>query len=144
LDGRRVRTAVYGVFVAFAAAFVMLSLRGIIRGVFGTDAAPVAAVPVAAGNCADRIAQAARALDRGVAAAAVARTEADALARFRGALSPDWDHEGDLAEACDGLPHGADARAALLRLRRVEEGAVGRSAVDTGPARAELEAYLPR
>jgi hypothetical protein len=127
--------------VAFAAAFVVLSTRSIVWGVFALDAPPAGAASLGPA-CAARIAALARALDGAVAATAAARTEDDAVVRMRAALSPEWDREALDAAQCAQDPRGTDAWAALLRLRRAEERAVGRRAVDTGPIHQELEAYL--
>jgi hypothetical protein len=143
LSGKRIRTAVYGVFTAFAAVFILFSTRSIIWGVFGLDA-PVAAAAPAGRACAEKIAGLARALDRRMAATSGARSEPEALARMHAALAPEWDTEAETAAACADDPRGADAWAALLRLKRAEEGAAGRRAALTGPMHRELEAYLPR
>jgi hypothetical protein len=146
LSGRRIRTAVYGVFVACAAAFVLLSARAVVWGVFGLDATESASTmsASAAPACAEKIGGLARALDRGVAAAASARTQADARARMQAALAPEWDQEAATAATCTQDPRGADAWAALLRLKRAEEDAVERRAQSTGAIHRQLEAYLPR
>jgi hypothetical protein len=142
LSGKRIRTAVYGMYVAFAAAFVLSSAGSVIWGLFGAEAAPTTAP--AGRACGAAIARLAQALDRGVAATSAARTDVDALARMRAALVPEWDAEADGAATCAEDPHGADAWAALLRLKRAEEGAVASRAAHTGSAHRELEAYLPR
>jgi hypothetical protein len=144
VTARRIRTAVYGVFVAFAAAFIVLSGRNVIWGVFGLDAEPAPAGAPAGRVCGEKIAALAHALDRGVAAAAGAHTEPEAMARMRAALAPEWEAEADSSAACAADPHGAAAWAALLRLRRAEEVAVARHVAQTGPLRHELAAYLPR
>jgi hypothetical protein len=139
LTSRRIRTAVYGVFVAFAAVFVVFSTRSIIWGVFAIDAENVLAP--AGRACGEKIAGLAAALDRGVAATSAARTEPEALARMHAALAPEWDAEPEIAAACAQDPRGADAWAALLRLKRAEEGAAGRRAALTGPMHRELEVH---
>jgi hypothetical protein len=144
VKGRRIRTAVYGVFVAFSAAFVLLSTWQIMIGVFGAAIAPVQVTQPAGKACAEGIHELERALDRGVAAATGAKSSADAEAKMRAALSPEWDKEQAVDATCAGDPHGADAWAALLRLRRAEEGAAGRRTVVVAPLRQDLDAYLAR
>jgi hypothetical protein len=129
--------------VALAAAFVLSSARSVVWGLFGLEAAPTATAP-AGRACGEAIARLARALDRGVAATSAARTDVEALAQMRAALAPEWDAEASGAATCAEDPHGADAWAALMRLRRAEEGAVASRAAQTGPVHRELEAYLPR
>ena len=138
--GARIRTAVYGLYVAFAAAFVLLCVREIVSGVFGLREAPIASAPVGSPGraCADGIRDLLRALDRGVVAASSARDEKDAVARLDAALSPEWDREPALAATCTGDANGAEAWAALLRLKRAEEGEAGRRAVLVEPLRADV------
>ena len=138
----RIRSAVYGAFVAFAAAFVLLSVKELVVEVFGYRAAPVAEAPPGTPEraCADGIRELSRALDRGALAAAGATDEKDAVARLGRALSPEWDRDREqaLAATCTREPNGAEAWAALLRLRRAEEGAAGRHAVLVGPLKAAV------
>jgi hypothetical protein len=142
---RRVRAAVYAVYGAFATAFVILSTWQIIAQVFGFTAAPltagVPAPPSTAGPCAEGIRAFSAALDRGVAASSTARTEAEALAQMRAAM-PEWEREAAIASTCGADPRGAEAWAALLRLRRAEEGAAGRRVVDVAAVRRDVEAYV--
>ena len=138
--GARIRTLVYGLYVTFAAAFVLLCVKEIVVGVFGLREGTVAtAAPGSTGQaCAAGIRDLVRALDRGVLAANAARDEKDAVARLDAALAPEWDRETTLAATCGSDANGAEAWAALLRLRRAEEGAAGRRAVLVGPMRADV------
>lgn len=138
--GARIRTAVYGLFVAFAAAFVLLSVREIVVGVFGLREASVANAPAGTPGraCADGIRDLVHALDRGVVAANAGKDEKDAIARLDAALAPEWDREAALAATCTADANGSEAWAALQRLKRAEEGAAGRRAVLVGPMRADV------
>ncbi len=138
--GARIRTIVYGLYVAFAAAFVLLCVKELVVGVFGMREGTVASAPAGSPGraCADGIGDLLRALDRGVLAASAARDEKDAVTRLDAALAPEWDREAALATTCGADANGAEAWAALLRLRRAEEGAAGRRAVLVGPMRADV------
>ena len=143
-SARRIRSLVYAVFVAFAAAFVLLSVKELVTGVFGLREAPPAAAPGTPERaCADGIRALARALDRGAHASIAAVDEKDAVAKMRAALAPEWDREQDLAAQCAKDPRGAEAWAELVRLERAEEGAAGRRATVLGPLRADVERLAP-
>jgi hypothetical protein len=73
-----------------------------------------------------------------VTAANRSRDEDDAVSRLRAALNPEWGREVELAQICAANPSGAEAWAALLRLKRAEEGAAGRRAVLVEPLRADV------
>lgn len=136
----RLRTVVYGAYVTFAAVFVLLCVEEIVVGVFGLRAGTIATAPPGSPGhaCAEGIRDLAKALDRGVLAANAARDEKDAVRRLDAALAPDWDREPALAAACGSDANGAEAWAALLRLKRAEEGAAGRRAVLVGPMREDV------
>jgi hypothetical protein len=138
--GARIRTLVYGLYVAFAAAFVLLCVKEIVVGVFGLREGSVATAPPGSPGraCADGIRDLMHALDRGVLAANAARDEKEAVTRLDAALAPEWDREAAVATNCSMDPNGSEAWAALLRLRRAEEGAAGRRAVLVGPMRADV------
>jgi hypothetical protein len=142
---RRVSSVVYAVYVAVTSAFILLSIKALMDGVFhepetGSPAAVVASTGKA---CADGVRTLATALDRGMAAAATAKDEPGAKASFERAISPEWDREAAVGTDCKTDLRGADAFAALLRLRRAEEGFLGRQVVEIAPLRRDVEAYAP-
>jgi hypothetical protein len=132
---------VYGVFVAFAAAFVVLSAWQLVIGVFGAAEAQAPAGEPIERTCAAGLRELARALDRAVAAGAAAGN-AHARTTMNAALAPEWDAEPNVAAACQRDRRGADAWATLLRLRKAEEMASERRAAVVAPLRTELETLL--
>ncbi len=142
---KRVRSIVYGAYVAFAILFILLSITSLVDGVFHTTAAPLSSSTPTPDTkiCVDGVRSLTAALDRGRLAAAAKRESADLKQAFDAALAPDWDDEARLSVACGHDPRGADAFAALLRLRRAEEGFLGREIAEIAPLRRDVEAYLP-
>jgi hypothetical protein len=149
---RRGKRIIAAGFVTLATVFIGLSALEIIPQVFGWGVQPL---PVAAGPrspapgpaCAEGVAQLAAALDRGLAAASGMRTadEEAAVASFHASLSPEWDGEANVAASCSsGPPRGADAFAALLRLKLAEEHFVRKNVVEIAPLRRDIAAYLGR
>lgn len=136
----RIRRAVFGLYVAFAAGFVVLCVEEIVVGVFGLRPGSIAGAPAGSPGraCGDGIRDLLGALDRGVLAASAGHDEKDAVALLNAALAPEWSREGALAQTCAADANSAEAWAALLRLRRAEEGAAGRRAVLVGPMRADV------
>jgi hypothetical protein len=144
MRARRIRSTVYGVFLAFASAFVLWSAKLLIWPLFGLDTPAERRAAPAGVACAEQIRSLVRALDRAMAAASASRGQAEASAMFRAALSPEWDGEESSRRACAADPNGLDAYAALMRLRRAEEGFVERQVVEIDPLRREVQAHLPR
>lgn len=142
---KRVRSLVYGAYTAFAIVFILLSVKALVAGVFHTDGTPLGGGPATPTEktCADGIRALTAALDRAMVAAAAKHEDAEVRAAFGAALSPEWDGEARLGEICRSEPRGADAFAALLRLRRAEEGFLGRQVAEIAPLRRDVEAYLP-
>ena len=142
---RRVKSAVFAAYTAFAILFILLSIKALVLGVFHTDPTKLGGAPPnpTEKTCADGIRALTAALDRAMVAAAAVHEDAETLAAFRGALSPEWRDQDRLGAVCGSEPRGADAYAALLRLRRAEEGFLGRQVVEIAPLRRDVEAYVP-
>ncbi len=132
----------YGIFTAFAAAFILLSVKELVVGVWGLRAEPIPENNPADRACVEAVRELERALERGVAATAGARNKTEALEKMRAALAPEWDGEPAAAAACAKAPHGAEAWAELLRLRRTEEGVAAKRAVVIAPLRRELARFV--
>jgi hypothetical protein len=144
LRGKRFALAIYG---AFAVAFVVVSTWKIVVGVFGLDAAPLASNamsgPLGAEGCGRRLRELHGALHRALGVAVSARDEKAAIVTYRRLLSPEWDDERAVADVCAREPHGADAYAALLRVRVAQEAELRRSVASLAPLGQDLDAYLP-
>lgn len=76
---------------------------------------------------------------------AAAHTEAGedaALARFRDALSPEWQHRDGIAARCASSAKDRGALDAIERLRYAEEHAVRREAGELAPLRRRVQAIV--
>lgn len=75
------------------------------------------------------------------------RVEADAVAKYRAALEPEWSHRGAVRRACRGDRQRLDALDAVVHLGFAEEHAVRRNAVELAPFRRRaselLNAHIP-
>ena len=63
------------------------------------------------------------------------RKEADAVARYRAALEPEWSRRGAVRRACKGDPARLETLDAVVHMGFAEEHAVRRSAVELAPFR---------
>jgi hypothetical protein len=151
------RRAAIGLLFATATVFIGVSAVQIIPAVFGAGAKPLAPDSATGRECAKGLRDLEHALDRateqamvgGAAAGAHAAGSTNddqeaALSAFRDRLRPEWDTQAAIADKCKASPHGAEAFAALARLRRADEGLVRRQAVEVLPLRRDVAAYLPR
>jgi hypothetical protein len=133
-------------FATFATAFMLLSVGQLVMGVFGVgfDAFRLPGpAPLAAGACAGELRGLEAAIGRALGAASRAGTDEKAVTTYRSALSPEWDEETAVATTCDAEPHGREAYAAVLRLRRGGEDLARRQVVELAPLRQNVSAYLP-
>jgi hypothetical protein len=132
-------------FSTVAAGFIVLSLGQLTMAVFGVGPEFFRApppTPLAASPCTEELQGLAASVERAVGAASRAPSEGDATATYRRALSPAWDDEAGAARRCNSVPHGAEALAAVLRLRQAGEEAARRQVIELGPVRHEVSAYL--
>lgn len=96
--------------------------------------------------CAAGLRDLATALDRAASLVVASSSEigtADAVAVFRRGLSPEWNTADSVQRSCAASPEGADAWAALERLRSAEEQLTRQSRAELGPIRRDLTAHLP-
>ncbi len=135
---RRTTRAVYAVYIALTAAFVISNIWQVGLTLFGD--APHEAV--AQGPCRAGIEELSGALDRAAKAAVEARDDADAERRYSEARRPEWDRYEEVRRACAAQPRGVDAMAALTRLERAHRSAVGRSAAALAPVRREVDSFI--
>ena len=148
LAQKRATRLVHGLFLALAIVFVGVSaceIIGAALGLFG-EALGAEAGParVAAGReCGEGLRQLAAALERAALEAFTANDETTAISRFHAGLLPEWEGLQAVEARCADR-RGRDAFAALLRLRRVQEGFVRRQIVEIAPLRRDVSAYLPR
>ena len=143
---RRGKRYTAAAFVSFAAIFVVLSSYELVAAAYGLGITPLpAGTPKAVGAsaCASELRGLTSAVERALAAALVAPNEAQADADFQAALLPEWDRRDAIERTCKDSPQGRDALAAVERLRRAGEGLVHRQAVELGPPRRDVAAYLP-
>jgi hypothetical protein len=130
--GRRIALTVYYAMVALVGGAVAVEIT--LQVFFEPRAAP----PYA--TCHDGLRALHGALDR--AREAAARSEGgedDALARFRGALEPEWGHRDGVAARCQGAARDEGTLDAIERLRYAEEHAVRREAGELAPLRRSVE-----
>jgi hypothetical protein len=150
LGGKRVALAVV---TTIAVAFIGDSALQIVPAVFGLDAAQSSSAlkGVLGHDCAQRIRPLALAIDRASAHAwsthAVGTVETGdpnaPLRAFHHALLPEWGDAASVREGCFKSPGGAEAWAALVRLRGTEEQMVVRDSSELLRARGEFAAHLP-
>lgn len=82
------------------------------------------------------------AVERARAAAAGTDGEDAALARYRGALYPEWSFRDGVADLCRSRPDDEAALDVLSRLRYAEEHAVRREADDLSPLRRQVNSIF--
>lgn len=147
---KRGRRIVYVLFGAFATVFVVACIVEIIGTAiwgFRLDGRP--SPERVSRPCAQRLVALAEAMDRAATTGLDGRdlesaTEDTALSRFRGALGADWGDLTTVGRVCGKEGAGADALAALLRLKQAQEGLLRRQVVEIAPLRRDVSAYLAR
>jgi hypothetical protein len=141
--GKRVAFAIYG---AMSAAFILSTTYQLTVEAHGLRAAPLATRRGAGEACAAVLRPMTVALDRAAAAAASAGGEAKAEQSFSAAILPEWSTAGVAVATttCGGDPLGADALAAVLRLREARERALRRTAGELAPTRQDVAEYLTK
>ena len=65
-----------------------------------------------------------------------------ALARFRGALAPEWAHRDEVASRCRASARDEGTLDAIERLRYAEEHAVRREAGELAPLRRKVQSII--
>jgi hypothetical protein len=139
--GKRVAFAVYGV---LSAAFILSSTYQLTVEAHSLRAAPLPTHGEPGSACAAALRPMTAAVDRAAAASASAPDVTKAAAAFGAAILPEWG-PGQTAAAtstCEADPLGADALAAVLRLRQARERALLRTAGELAPARQDVAEYL--
>lgn len=145
LTGKRVALVLV---IAVAVAFIGASAAQIIPAVFGLGIAPVPPAPPGSPEraCADGVRALMAALDRAgsLTLSRISAEDDDATleARFRAALSPDWDRAEEVHAACKSSLEGQNAWASLMRLRSAEEELARRGRIELGPLRRDVVAHL--
>jgi hypothetical protein len=139
--GKRVAFAVYGV---MAAAFILSTTYQLTVEAHGLRAAPLETHGAPSAACGALLRPMTLALDRGAEAAASSGGEAKAEQAFSAAILPEWSaaQTAVATATCGGDPLGADALAAVVRLRQARERAVLRSAGELAPIRHDVAEYL--
>jgi hypothetical protein len=133
----RIRSAVYGVYFTFAAAFIILSTTSIMQGVFGS-ALEGHGLPIPT-ECAKGIRDALANLEAARVRFGSREGEDRAVSVFQEDAFRGWT---GLEATCGASERGLEAFAALIRLRRASERAVRRQAVELAPLRRDVEEYL--
>ncbi|HLV68971.1 MAG TPA: hypothetical protein VKY73_24305 [Polyangiaceae bacterium] len=132
--GRRLGIVAFAVLVASVTATWSLQ---ILDQVFWTEGPPSDV------SCRDGLLELERAITRARTAAAFeARGERAALARFRGALEPEWERRDAVARACREDALGRAALSEIDALRYAEEHAVRYEAGAVAAQRRRAEAIL--
>jgi hypothetical protein len=142
LGGRR---AAHGVVLVVAVLFIGSSAWQIVRALFVESHEGVLVSPEQRA-CALGLRDLASALDRAASLVVASSYEVgtnEAVAAFRRGLSPEWNTAESVQRSCATSPGGADAWAALERLRSAEEQLTRQSRADLGPIRRDLTAHLP-
>jgi hypothetical protein len=139
--GKRVAFAVYG---ALSAAFILSTTYQLTVEAHGLRAAPLATHGEPGAACAASLRPMTAALDRGAASASSATSEPAAEQAFSAAILPEWSvaQVAVATTTCEHDPIGADAMAAVLRLRQARERTLLRSAGELAPTRQDVAEYL--
>jgi hypothetical protein len=142
------RRAAHGLILVVAVVFIGSSAWQIVHAIF-VESAAASAPPALDPGCANGVRRLVGALDRAADHAvssaeqpATTRPE-DVVALFRHQLSPEWDGAGDVERRCAASAAGADAWAALQRLRSAQEQLARQSRAELAPLRHDLAAHLP-
>lgn len=146
---KRVAGVVYAAFVVLATAFVVSSTYQLARAVFADDGAPapgLAGAPLPEA-CTSAIRELEEAVDRGLAAAATARTRESAERLYQEGRGPAWEapRRQELERACGDAGQGAEALAAVARLDRAAEGASTAAAAkiaELAPVRRAVDSFI--
>ncbi len=139
--GKRIAFAVYG---TLSAAFILSTTYQLTVEAHGLRAAPLETHGAPSMACGAQLRPMTVALDRGAESAASAGSESKAEQAFSAAILPEWSAAQTAAATatCESDPLGADALAAVVRLRQARERAVLRSANELAPARHDVAEYL--
>jgi hypothetical protein len=139
--GRRIAMTVYYIVVALVggAAAVQITRQVLLD----PGASPGSVAAVAPGSCHEGLRALFTAVARAREAAAGAGGGEDAaLARFRGALTPEWAFRDGVAAQCRPSQADAGTLDAIERLRYAEEHAVRREAGELAPLRRKVQAIV--
>jgi hypothetical protein len=139
---RRGRSIVSALFVGVVSVFIVITTVQLGRGVFGQNASKANGGITLPAACIAGISRLAPALDRALAVASPIADENASLAAFAGATLPEWNDSQIIEQSCNATPEGQEAFAAVLRLRRAEEGFLHRQFAELSPMRRDVEAYL--
>ena len=148
---RRGRLIAIGLFWAVTVGIAVASATQVTQQVFfnlcpaGLSCpGPASTVSFSSSSCREGLLALHGAVERARLAAAGTDGEDAALARFRAALAPEWNHRDDVAAACRARPEDEGALDAIERLRYAEEHAVRREAGELAPLRRRVEAIVDR
>ncbi|HYQ14604.1 MAG TPA: hypothetical protein VEQ58_02570 [Polyangiaceae bacterium] len=141
LDRRRLlgRRVGVGIFTAIFAGATLIWTIQILTTVWGT-------APPSPEGCAGGTARLERAVERARLAYATQAGEEDeraALARYRGALEPEWNERKAVEAACLGDDSGRKHLKDVIALRYAEEHAVRYESLGLAPLRRRLKGTLP-
>jgi hypothetical protein len=131
---RRIRRGVLSAYCVIVATFIALAVGNVAVQVWAPGFSSYARV-----ECRSGLLALVHGIDRARAAAVgESDDETTALARFRGALSPEWDQHHAVAASCHGDPTWASALDVVERLRYAEERAVRRDVTELSPLRRRV------
>lgn len=136
--GRTVGIAVFGLIVA---TFTVVCSVQICLQVWAPEVVPFPDNPNL--DCSAGILRLAEAIEVARLASADQAGEQEALARFRGALSPAWTHRAAVHRACAEDTEAIQRLRAVDRLRYAEEHAVRYGAIDLAKRRQEVKRLIP-
>lgn len=134
--GRRVGVAIFA--TIFAGATLLWTVQ-ILTAVWGT-------APPSPAGCATGTASLERAVERARLAYAVEAGDEDertALARYRGALEPEWEQRKAVEAACASDAAGRKRLKDVIALRYAEEHAVRYESLGLAPLRRRLKGTAP-
>lgn len=136
---RRGRRIALGLYYAAALAIIISGTAQVTRQLFFL---PARTSPFH--TCREGLRALTDAVDRARLIAPGEGGEDAAIARFRGALEPEWSYRDEVASSCRGSRADEAALDAIERLRYAEEHAARREAGDLAPLRRRVQTILEK
>jgi len=142
---RRATGVVVAVFLAVSALFIVDSTWELAKGAFAIGGREPLGESAEALACYERVRGLGDRVDHAVVEASKAPID-DAQATFASALGESFSDERlrDVETACQKVPRGPAAFAAVLRVRRAEETEILKRSVEVSPARGDLSRALAK
>lgn len=142
-SARRLTLALYAAFIAVTAAFIVALIWQVASALYGAGSTGDAASrSLPEGRCRAGLVALRERIESAATAAATEHTDEDAMRAYHGVLGSDDPRWAEVRGACQGVPHGPEATAALARLDRAAESVVRRKSSALAPVRREVDSFI--